>query len=226
LIKGIIFFFGLGLLYFLFTLSIEYFLWLKPIGRTLLFWLFVLVELFLVLRLILFPLFKLIKLQKGIDYQQASDIIGNHFNEVGDKLTNFLQLAQNKEQSELLLASIQQKSIELQPIPFSNAVNFKANKKYLPWVVVPIGCILFFYVTGNSGVLFQSFNRVVHFNTAFSPPAPFQFQILNRDLTIEENKDFTIRVRTDGNVVIIWKPFVQANLNIQLLIPNRTFLFI
>ncbi len=201
LIKGIIFFFGLGLLYFLFTLSIEYFLWLKPIGRTLLFWLFVLVELFLVVRLILFPIFKLVKLQKGIDYQQASDIIGNHFNEVGDKLTNFLQLAQNKEQSELLLASIQQKSIELQPIPFSNAVNFKANKKYLPWVVVPISCVVFFYVTGNSSVLFQSFNRVVHFNTAFAPPAPFQFQILNTDLTTEENKDFTICVRTDGNVV-------------------------
>ncbi len=201
LIKGIIFFFGLGLLYFLFTLSIEYFLWLKPNARTVLFLVFILVELVLLIRLILFPIFKLVKLQKGIDYQQASEIIGNHFNEVGDKLTNFLQLAQNTAQSELLLASIQQKSSELQPIPFTNAVNFKANKKYLPWVVVPIGCIFFFYATGNSRVLFQSFNRVVHFNTAFAPPAPFQFQILNTTLTTEENKDFTIRVRTEGKVV-------------------------
>lgn len=201
LIKGIIFFFGLGLLYFLFTLSIEYFLWLKPNARTVLFWVFILVELVLLIRLILFPVFKLVKLQKGIDYQQASEIIGNHFNEVGDKLTNFLQLAQNTAQSELLLASIQQKSIELQPIPFTNAVNFKANKKYLPWAVVPIVCIFFFYATGNGSVLFQSFNRVVHFNTAFAPPAPFQFQILNTTLTTEENKDFTIRVRTEGKVV-------------------------
>jgi hypothetical protein len=85
LIKGIIFFFGLGLLYFLFTLSIEYFLWLKPNARTVLFWVFILVELVLLIRLILFPIFKLVKLQKGIDYQQASDIIGSHFNEVGDK---------------------------------------------------------------------------------------------------------------------------------------------
>ncbi len=201
LIKGIIFFFGLGLLYFLFTLSVEFFLWLQPKGRTLLFWLFILVELYLLVRLILFPIFKLFRLQKGIDYKQASEIIGNHFTEVGDKLINFLQLTQNKEQSKLLLASIQQKSIELQPIPFSNAVNFKANKKYLPWALLPILLILVFYATGNGAVIFQSFNRIVHFNTTFAPPAPFQFKILNPSLITEQNKDYTIRVRTEGKIV-------------------------
>ena len=201
LIKGIIFFFGLGLLYFLFTLSIEYFLWLKPNARTVLFLGFILVELVLLIRLILFPIFKLVKLQNGIDYQQASDIIGSHFNEVGDKLTNFLQLAQNPAQSELLLASIQQKSIELHPIPFSNAINFTANKKYLLWVVAPLVFILIFYATGNGTILTQSLDRVVHYSTAFAPPAPFQFQILNTTLTTEENKDFTIRVRAEGKVV-------------------------
>ena len=201
LIKGIIFFFGLGLLYFLFTLSVEFFLWLQPKGRTLLFWLFILVELYLLVRLILFPIFKLFRLQKGIDYKQASEIIGNHFTEVGDKLINFLQLTQNKEQSELLLASIEQKSIELQPIPFSNAVNFKANKKYLPWALLPILLLLVFYATGNGAVMFQSFNRIVHFNTTFAPPAPFQFKILNPSLITEQNKDYTIRVRTEGKIV-------------------------
>ena len=201
LIKGIIFFFGLGLLYFIFTLSIEFFLWLQPTGRTFLFWLFILVELFLLVRLIFFPIFKLVKLQKGIDYTQAASIIGKHFNEIEDRLTNFLQLTQNKVQSELLLASIEQKSIELQPIPFSNAVNFQANKKYLPWAVLPILLILIFFTTGNGSFIFQSLNRVVHFNTAFAPPAPFQFKILNSSLVTEQNKDFTIRVRTEGKVV-------------------------
>lgn len=201
LIKGTIFFFGLGLLYFIFTLSIEFFLWLQPTGRTFLFWLFILVELVLLIRFILLPTFKLVKLQKGIDYQQASEIIGSHFNEVGDKLTNFLQLAQNTAQSELLLASIQQKSIELQPIPFTKAVNFKTNKKYLPWAMVPLVCILTFYATGNGILLSQSLDRVVHYTLPFAPPAPFQFKILNTSLTTEENKDFTIRVRTEGKVV-------------------------
>jgi hypothetical protein len=200
LIKGILFFFGLGLLYFLFTLSVEFFLWLQPKGRTLLFLLFILVELGLLIRLILLPIFKLVKLQKGIDHQQASNIIGSHFKEVGDKLTNFIQLTQNNDQTELLLASIQQKSIELQPIPFTKAVNFTTNKKFLPLAILPLLFILLLYVTGNSAILTQSLDRVVHFKTAFVPPAPFQFQILNSSLTTEENIDFRIRIRTEGKV--------------------------
>ncbi|HRZ33171.1 MAG TPA: hypothetical protein P5188_12750, partial [Flavobacterium sp.] len=137
-LKGLIFFVGLGLIYMFFTLFIEYFLWLKPTGRTILFWLFVLVESFLLARFILFPLFKLIKLQKGIDYTQASKIIGNHFTEVSDKLTNFLQLAEDNSKTELLIASIEQKAKSLQPIPFSNAINFKKNTKYLPWAIIPL----------------------------------------------------------------------------------------
>ena len=201
LIRGMIFFIGLGLLYFLFTLFVEYFLWLKPIGRTLLFWTFIGVEIFLLFRFILFPIFKLFKLQKGIDYKEASAIIGNHFTEVSDKLTNFLQLSNDRNQSELLMASIEQKANSLQPIPFGNAINFKTNRKYLPLAIIPILFFAFFYVSGNSKILSQSLNRVVHFQDQFLPPAPFQFVVLNDNLQTEQNKDFIIRVKTEGKVV-------------------------
>jgi hypothetical protein len=204
LIRGIIFFIGLGLLYFLFTVFVEYFLWLKPIGRTVLFWTFIGVEIFLLLRFILFPIFKLFKLKKGIDYKEASALIGNHFTEVSDKLTNFLQLSdsnlhQNK--SELLLASIEQKANSLQLIPFGNAINFNTNRKYLPLAILPILLFAFFYVSGNSKIISQSLNRVVHFQDQFLPPAPFQFVVLNSNLQTEQNKDFIIRIKTEGKIV-------------------------
>ena len=88
LLRGTIFFIGLGLLYLFATSFIEYFLWLKPTGRTFLFVLFVLVQLFLLVRFIAFPTFQLFKIKKGINYTEASKIIGNHFTEVNDKLTN------------------------------------------------------------------------------------------------------------------------------------------
>ncbi|NDP26278.1 MAG: hypothetical protein GZ087_02450 [Flavobacterium sp.] len=201
LIRGIIFFIGLGLLYFLFTLFVEYFLWLKPMGRTVLFWLFIGVEIFLLFRYILFPIFKLFKLQKGIDYNEASAIIGNHFAEVNDKLTNFLQLSNDENQSELLLASIEQKANALQPIPFGNAINFNSNRKYLPLAILPILFFAFFYVSGNSKILSQSLNRVVHFQEQFLPPAPFQFVVLNSTLQTEQNKDFIVRIKTEGKIV-------------------------
>lgn len=204
LIRGIIFFIGLGLLYFLFTLFVEYFLWLKPVGRTILFWAFIGVEVYLLLRFILFPIFKLFKLQKGIDYNQASTIIGNHFTEVSDKLTNFLQLSNPNEhqiKSELLIASIEQKANALQPIPFGNAINFNTNRKYLPLAIIPILFFAFFYFSGNSNVISQSLNRVVHFNSAFLPPAPFKFVVLNSNLQTEQGKDFVVRIKTEGKVV-------------------------
>lgn len=111
------------------------------------------------LRFIVFPIFKLFKIQKGIDYEEASTIIGTHFTEVNDKLTNFLQLSNDQNQSELLLASIEQKANSLQPIPFGNAINFNSNRKFLPLALVPILLVLIFYISGNSKILSQSLNR-------------------------------------------------------------------
>ena len=201
LIRGILFFIGLGLLYFLFTLFVEYFLWLKPAGRTILFWVFIGVEIFLLSRFILFPIFQLFKFKKGIDYNQASKIIGNHFPEVNDKLTNFLQLSTDKNQSELLMASVEQKANAMQPIPFGNAINFNTNNKYLPLAIIP--CLFFglFYITGNSSILYQSLNRVVHFKEQFLPPAPFQFVVQNSSLQTGQNQDFLLKVKTKGNVI-------------------------
>lgn len=201
LIKGVILFIGLGLLYFIFTLLIEYFLWLSTSGRTILFWLFVGVESFLLIRFIAFPLFKLFKLQQGINYEQASEIIGNHFSEVQDKLLNFLQLANQSQTSELLAASIEQKAASLQPIPFSNAVNFAKNKKFLPYAIIPILLLILFFVTGNSEIISNSFVRVVNYETKFAPPAPFEFVVLNKSLTAQQNSDFVLQVKTQGKVM-------------------------
>jgi hypothetical protein len=201
LLRGTIFFIGLGLIYFLFTLFVEYFLWLKPAGRTALFWVFILVEVFLLVRYIVFPLFKLFRLQKGIDYKDASDIIGNHFTEVSDKLTNFLQLSSDKNKSELLLASIEQKASALQPVTFGNAINFGKNKKYLPLAIIPLLFFAFFYLSGNSALISQSLNRVVNYKQQFLPPAPFKFIVENDKLQTEQNKDFVLKVKTEGRIV-------------------------
>lgn len=203
LIRGALFFIGLGLIYFIFTLFIEYFLWLKPIGRTILFVLFVAVETFLLVRFVAFPIFKLFKLQKGINFEEASEIIGTHFTEVSDKLINFLQLSDsnNQEKSELLLASIEQKAKLLSPIPFSNAINFNVNRRYLPIAILPILFFLFFYVSGNSYVISQSFERVVNFKKQFLPPAPFKLVLLNKYLETEQNKDFVVKVKSEGKII-------------------------
>ena len=201
LIKGSILFFSIGLLYLLFTLFIEHLLWLKPVPRAFLFWIFLIVELSLLVRFIVWPLSKLFKLQKGIGYEEASKLIGKHFSEVNDKLLNVLQLQRNTEPSELLLASIEQKSSELRPVNFKSAVNFKSNFKYLKYVVVPVIILLLSFVSGHFNWFSDSYDRMVNYKVAFEPPAPFEFFVINEHLKGIENKDFNLVVKTIGNVV-------------------------
>ena len=201
LIKGTIFFLVLGVLFAFSALYIEYFLWLKPSGRTILFLVFIAVEGFLLFRFILFSILKLIGLQRGISFKEASKIIGDHFPEVQDKLLNVLQLKENTNQTDLLLASIAQKSKELQPIPFAKAINFNKNRKYTPYFIIPVLVWMISLFSGTNKALSESFTRVVNFNTEYVPPAPFAFQLLNKNLDVIQGKQIEIMVKTNGSVV-------------------------
>jgi len=201
LIKGIILFFSLGFLYLLFTLFLEYFLWLQPTARTILFWIFILVEVFLLIRFIAIPVFKLIGLQKGISFEESSKIIGSHFTEVQDKLLNILQLKESANESDLILASINQKSRELAPIPFLKAIDFKQNKKYLKYTIIPVLIWVISLYTGTNAALTQSLERVVNYRTAYNAPAPFFFTLINTDLNVIQGKPLIISLKTIGNIV-------------------------
>ncbi len=201
LIKGAILFFAIGLLYLIVTLLVEHFLWLETTGRAILFWAFVLVALGLFARFIAFPLAKLFKLQKGISYEEASKIIGSHFPQVNDKLLNVIQLNQNRRESELLAASIDQKSGELQPVPFVSAIHFKKNIKYLKYAAIPVAIIVLVSLLWDKNLFADSYERVVHYDTAYEPPAPFSFVLLNDNLKAIEDKNFTVKVKTEGDVI-------------------------
>jgi hypothetical protein len=198
LIRGAILFMALGLLYFLFTVVIEYFLWLNPLGRTILFGMFIVMELFLLVRFVGVPLARLLQLFRGINFRDASTIIGIHFPEVSDKLINVLQLHRNGGDDELTWASINQKSEQLKPIPFTLAIDYKRNKKFLPYLAIPLVIIAGLLFTGNNEVLTDSAKRVADYNNEYLPPAPFNFTILNADLNTLQRRDFKLNVEVSG----------------------------
>jgi len=201
LIKGSILFLTFGLLYFLFTLLIEYFLWLKPTARTILFWVFIGVEITLLVTYIFIPIFKLIGFSKGISTVDAAKIIGKHFDSIDDKLLNMLQLQASDMRSELAVASIDQKAKNLQPIPFLNAIQFSGNKKYIKYLLIPIFIWLLTLVSGNKEELSESYRRVVNHQQAFIPPAPFTFEISNPSLEVIEGSPLNLQVITTGELV-------------------------
>ena len=201
MLKGVILFHSFGLVYLFFTLYLEYFLWFKPFVKTILFWLFLLIESFFLIRFIGIPIFKLMGLKKGITDVQSSKIIGAFFPEVQDKLLNVLQLKQANNQSDLLIASIHQKSIELQPFLFRQAVNHKKNIKYLKYAVFPFliwGLSLFI---GVDGELKKSFKRFVNYRTTYVPPAPFSFYLDTISIKAVQGKTLPILIKVKGSVI-------------------------
>lgn len=200
LIKGGVLFLVLGLLFFLVILGVEYFLWLNSNGRLLLLLAFIAVEMILLFRYILSPLFYLLKLKKGITNKQASLIIGKHFPDVDDKLYNLLELAEDKGQSELLIASIEQRSERMKPIPFKKAVDLRENLKYVKYLTIPLVLIGLVWMSGNMASFFGSTKRIVNYDIAFEPPAPFSFKLLSNDLDALNDKSYTILVTTEGEI--------------------------
>ena len=200
LMKGMLLFLALGLFFFFVVLGVEYFLWLNSMGRFVLLVTFIGVELYLLFRYILTPIFYLFHLKKGINNKQASLLIGKHFPQVGDKLYNLLDLSEDVNRSELLVASIEQRSKTMSPISFTNAVDFRENLKYTKYLIVPVVIFMLVWGTGNLSSFFGSADRVVHYNLAYEPPAPFSFQLLSNDLNVLETQSYTIEVATVGEV--------------------------
>ena len=173
-------------------------------SRTIIFWGFI-AALFIVSYLwIVKPLLKLWRLRKSIDENQAALIIGTHFKDIEDRLLNLLQLEQSLPtlaSSSLAMASIEQKTKELRPIPFHQAINIRvSNKKWFRLAAIPIiliGCTLIF----QSSIITDGTKRIVAFNQDFPIPAPFKFILENKSLHFFSGDKALLKLKTEGKVM-------------------------
>lgn len=203
LIKGILYCVFLLLSFFLILNTLEYFGYYSTLTRSILLYSFLTIALLILYFFILVPFFKIFRLTKTISYKEAANIIGTHFPEVSDKLLNLLQLQDvaSKEDSELLEASIKQRTQELSPIPFVKAVDISKNKKYIKWALIPVVILLL------CGIFFPSFiseptYRYINHTKHFQKPAPFSFKLLNTDLKVLQHGDIEIRVKIEGEMLV------------------------
>ena len=202
IIKGVMLSFGLVIMLFLLVSVFEYFSWSDVVTRTIVFYFFVLSVLFILVYYIIYPALKLIKLGKVISREEAAIIIGNHFPEVNDKLLNTLQLHNSTDNSnmDLLLASIEQKSASLNPIPFKNAVRYKKNLRYLTFIVPPV-ILLLLILAVSPGFVFGPADRIINYNVPFSKPLPYEIVLLNEDFTCAQHENYSVKIKINGDEI-------------------------
>jgi len=203
LIRGALY--TLATVVFLFVLInvLEYFYYFNTSVRKLMFYGFLGTFLGSLFYWDILPLIHYFRLGKVISHDQAATIIGSHFKEVKDKLLNILQLNRQSyhlEHKDLILASINQKSSELQPVPFKSAIDLSKNSKYLKYALPPLGIL--------AGILFlapslikDSTQRIIENDKVFEKKAPFEFVLENDQLSIPQGADFPIKVTLKGNLL-------------------------
>ena len=202
LIRGSLLFLAILFLSYLLFVTLEYFWHFGTVTRSILFYLFVFLNGSAFLLFVADPLLKIRKIGKVISREQAATIIGKHFGEIKDKLLNTLQLKKlensGEENIELLRAGIDQKIIQLRPVPFIRAIDLSKNKKFLKYTLPPLFIFLLLLLIAPSMITKPS-ERILHHSKVYVEETPFHLLILNKSLEAFQQEDFTLNVKVSGD---------------------------
>ena len=202
-IRGTLYSLGLILAFFIAISMLEYYMYYPMTTRKVMFYSFVGISAVALVGWVIIPLLRYFRLGSVISHEQAATIVGQHFGDVKDKLLNILQLkkqADTNPNTELLLASINQKTETLTPVPFKKAIDLSQNKKYLRFALPPL-LLLFALLLVDASIIKDSSSRILNNGTDFERPAPFKYTVLNKDLTVVQYEDYELEVEVDGDVL-------------------------
>ena len=148
------------------------------------------------------PCLAYFKLGKNLSIEQAAKLIGDHFFTVKDKLLNTLQLKaladSSPQNSLLIMAGIDQKISALRPIPFSSAIKLSDNRRHIKYILFPLAIILIIGIIAPT-ILREGTSGFIRYNEEILPKAPFNFVILNQQLSVTQGDDLTINLKLTGD---------------------------
>ena len=183
---------GLATLFLLFITS-EFLFRFSGNLRAVLFYSFLAILIISTVINVFVPLARAMGLISGLTTLEASKKIGEHFPEIGDRLTNIIQLEKNKI-NELALASVEQKTNEINPFRFKDAVSFKNLTKVSKWAFIPLFFVII--LSGvNPGIIKNGTIRILNYNEEFAPDNPFKYQITNKELNAFRNQNFNLKIK-------------------------------
>lgn len=146
------------------------------------------------------PLLKRFRIGKVISYSQASELVGQHFPEIKDKLLNTLQLQDQASHTdnELLLASINQRIQKLSPFRFSSAIDLSVSaKQYGKYTLLPL-TVLVAILIFQSSMITKPAERIIGYDKQFAREAPFEFVLKNASLKTLKNSDYKFELEVKG----------------------------
>lgn len=186
----------------LLLLGLEYYFYLPARIKLPSLFLYLLITFVMLFKWVMIPLLKAMSWWKRMSYKEAAWKIGAHYEEISDKLYNLLELEQEyelKEEHPLIIAAIEQRTQELKVFSFPKAIQIKANRKYIKWILPSASILLILFLVAPQ-VLKETGHRWVNAQQNFDPPAPFRFVINEQSLKVARHSDFLLDVQLEGGV--------------------------
>lgn len=189
----VIFFFFVSLVEFIFSLDKNF--------RMILFILILLTFLGLIGTFVIYPLNKFFRRTQNEIYLSLGKLIGDHFNQIKDKLINVLQLIFSVNQSnyfskELTYAAIEQNLNFFDQFNFNEVVEKNRLKKYFQYFLITVS---FFTILGFAvpDLPFASY-RILNFNKDFLKPPEFYIVLEPGNTKITKGENLSCRIRIVG----------------------------
>ncbi len=199
IIRGILYSLALILVLFLCFSVAEHYFYFGQSVRKAFFFSFIGTSLFALAYWVFVPMMNYFKLGKTISHEQAAEIIGDHFQDIKDKLLNVLQLKKQTNSSSLALieASINQKSDQIKLVPFQSAIDLSKNRQYLKYALPPF-LILLVLLFAAPSIIKDSTHRIINNDQKFERDAPFSFNFDKKILSVIQYEDFELVVNAEG----------------------------
>jgi hypothetical protein len=200
LFKGLLLSISILIVLYLALSSLEATARLGPVGRGILFFGYLITAGTLFAKWIIWPIVQLTRVNRSLSDEAAADKIGRFFPVIGDRLVNYLQLT-NKvfSDNDLALASMKRRAQSLSAFPFSDAIDTKSNRGRLKYFI-PALVVLVLVFSVAPQIFVSSTHRIVNFDKAFQPAAPFDF-VLMSDLQVFRNEDYLFQINLAGSAV-------------------------
>lgn len=201
LIQGVLIGAALWIVFYLLVNTLEYFSWFSSKARFALFILLIIGSLFVATVYFAIPLVNLIRYRKKMSLEQAALLIGKFFPDISDKLLNTLQLSDNlsnDSSNELLMATIEQRTAQLSPVCFSDAIDLKGNLRYL-YVFLALLVVLLALMLFLPRFAVQPAQRIINYEQEFEKPLPFSVQLSQENIEVNQGSDITFTIHVEGS---------------------------
>ena len=203
LIQGVLIGAALWIVFYLLVNTLEYFSWFSSNVRLALLILLIVGSVLVATVYLIIPLVNLIRFRKKMSLEQAALLIGKFFPDISDKLLNTLQLSDDlasDSSNELLIATIEQRTAQLTPVRFSDAVDLKGNLRYL-YIFLALLVVLLALMLFLPRFALQPTQRIINYGQVYEKPLPFSVQLSQDAIEVNQGADVAFSILVEGNQI-------------------------